>query len=232
MKHLLIFVLLLSGFFSVSEIQADEKRHAILVVFDDSGLVSEPAEADALKLRLLGHLQSLLKRREYANARLDVITTSLGRTRWVGDLRDLKDRERGAVLVSLIPSKPDRCNNLSKSFRALGENIRARSAEGYSNIQVLIFSSLIDTGGVCEEQVVIKLPQMPPDIDVSAELSSTDTVKRISFYWVNPHQHRVWSEKLRPLSKWASDNGVEYEFLSTEETRYAINKRKIMGARR
>jgi len=232
MKKLILMLLLALPLAVTLPVTAEEKQIAIQLMIDDSGLLTSPEEADVLKQQLLSQLKSLLKRREYSMARLDVITTSLGRTRWIGDLKDLKDRERASTLVELMPSRRDHCNSLAQSFTALGNNIRQRTAEGYTHIHVLIFSSLIDTGGPCDEEVVITLPQLPPELDIVDELTARDSVKRVSFYWVNPHQQRIWSEKLRSMIVWGSAPDRKFEFLGEEETRFAISKGKIMGSRR
>lgn len=232
MKNIILIIALSFTLAMTLPASAEDKRLAIELVVDDSALLTSPQEADLLKQRLLAQLKSLLKRREYANARLDVITTSLGRTSWVGELKDLRDHERALALVELIPSKPDYCNSLASSFAVLGNNIRQRSAEGFTHIDVLIFSSLIDTGGPCSEEVTITLPQLPPELDVSAELTARDTVKRVSFFWVNPHQLRIWSEKLRDMNAWASTSEKKFELLGEEETRFVISKGKFIGGRR
>lgn len=232
MKSLIVFIAILLPLVAAMPARAEDKQIAIQLVVDDSGLLTSPQEADLLKQRLLAQLKSLLKRREYAGARLDVITTSHGRTRWIGELKDLKDHERALALVELMPSKPDHCNSLGQSFTALGNNIRQRTAEGFTHIHVLVFSSLIDTGGPCDDVVVITLPQLPPEMDISAELTARETVKRVSFFWVNPHQIRIWSEKLNAMNNWASTSEKKFEFLGEEETRFVISKGKIMGGRR
>ena len=230
-RTILMLVLTLS-LAVVLPVIAEERQIAIQLMVDDSGLLTSPEEADLLKQQLLSQLKSLLKRREYSTARLDVITTSLGRNRWIGELKDLKDRERAGALVELMPSRPDHCNSLAQGFTALGNNIRQRTAEGFTHIHVLVFSSLIDTGGPCDEKVVITLPQLPPEMDITDELTARDSVKRVSFYWVNPHQQRIWLEKLRSMTTWGSAPDRKFEFLGEEETRFAISKGKIMGGRR
>jgi len=231
MKILLTIFVLVVGF-GATDVKAQESKVGIQLIIDESGVISDPEEAGIFKMRLLAQLKSLLRKRDYATARLDVISTSMGRTLWVGELAELKDIERAEELIEVIETKPNHCNNLGAAFRELDYNLAQRTAEGYDKVYVLVFSSLINTPRDCGSNVTIKLPQPPPKTDIASILTAHDQIEQVSFYWVNPHQKFVWLEKLDPAVKWLQSSAKKFEFHDIEASRYALKKGSIIEVRR
>jgi hypothetical protein len=206
-------------------VAAAEDKVAIQVLMDDSGTLSSPAQAQEYKLLLFGFLQELRKRRDTQDARIDVISTSLGRSVWVGSPSDLRTA-RAESLVSAIEAKPDHCNNLPGAFAELDLNLRALESQGYSDIRVVVFSSLIHTPAPCAATTKITLPQPPPPLDLTGILTGTDAVSAIAFQWVNPYQRRPWLDALDPVADWAKREGKSFKFQDIENTMHDLGAAK------
>ena len=61
-----------------------QERIAVELLIDDSGVLLEADAAQAHKLLLLSHVKALATKRSGANAKVEVISTSYGRTVWSG----------------------------------------------------------------------------------------------------------------------------------------------------
>ncbi len=219
MKALLTVILL----FCAAPVVAQDKL-AIELVIDDSGVLLEPAEAQSYKLMLLAHVKALAVKRAGAYARVNVISTSLGRTVWSGTSLSLRrDPLRAQALVDSITADPARCNNLPGAFAELAGNLAQHEREGVSSVQVVIFSSLVDTPRPCGELTHITLPQMPPaDGDTNGALMRSALIRSVAFLWVSPHQKRVWEEFLAPAFAQLRALGATVSFLDTERTKAGL----------
>lgn len=201
-----------------------QERIAIELLIDDSGVLLDPQEAQSYKLMLLAHLKALAVKRAGANARIEVISTALGRTIWSGTpLMVRRDPERAQALVNAVTSDPGRCNNLPGAFLELKSNLAQLERDGASEVHVVIFSSLVDTPRPCGEIKTITLPQMPPlEGDLNGTLSGATRVRSVSFFWVSPHQKRVWEEFLAPSFAALWQKGETVNFLDVERTKAAL----------
>jgi hypothetical protein len=216
----LILVLLLS----VSAPVLAQERVAIELLIDDSGVLLDPGEAQSYKLMLLAHLKALATKRTGANARIEVISTSLGRTVWSGTpLMVRRDPERAQALVAAVTSDPNRCNNLPGAFLELKSNLAQLERDGVSAVHVVVFSSLVDTPRPCGAVKTITLPQMPPaDGDLNGTLEGASRIRSVSFFWVSPHQKRVWEEFLAPSFGALWQRGETVNFLDVERTKASL----------
>ena len=196
----------------------------IQIIIDDSGVLIDPIEADKYKLLLLSHLKGLTRKREFARAHIDVISTSIGRTIWSGVPSDLKRKpERALALVNAIRSNPENCNNLPGAFMELASNINALERQGFTSAHVIVFSSLIDTPRPCSDTTQITLPQPPPlEGEINQTLSAYNSIHSIAFYWVSPHQKRVWEEFLEPAFNQALARGYPMTLMDIERSKFAL----------
>ena len=209
----------------------DTGKVAIQLVFDDSGVLMEADRAKEQKIRVLGHLLSMTRARRYAEARIDLISTSEGRSVWIGGPSDLKGGSQTDRLLGLLEAHPDRCNNLPAAFAELETNIRQLEQQGYEEVVVIVLSSLIDTPAPCGDAMQITLPQLPPETGINRVLMSSDLVKAVSFYWVDHNQRRVWLEFLQPTSDWLGEHGGKFGLFDVENTVYELDAR-LMGVTR
>lgn len=200
---------------------AQSREIAFEIVMDDSGVLTDAAEAEKYKLSMLGHLKALNNIRRFSQARIDVISTAYGRSMWIGSPRDLNS-PRAAELLDYIQPKPDQCNNLEGAFKALEANLEQLERQGYKEVYVLVFSSLIDTPRPCNGVVNLKLPQLPPPLDLNAILTDRETLKAVNFFWVNPHQRAVWNEFLSPSIDHSSQNDIPFGLFDIENTRFEL----------
>ncbi len=205
---------------------AQESNTTIQIISDDSGVLIEASEAQQYKLALLSHIKQLIRKREFANAHIDVISTSMGRTIWSGTPSDLKRKpERAANLVKSIKADPENCNNLPGAFIEMKSNLRSLIRNGYSKAYLIIFSSLIHTPRPCDQTTQVVLPQLPPmEGNINEVLTSFDIVQAIHFYWVSPHQTRVWDEFLHPSFDWASTHNVPMGLMDIERSKYSLQQ--------
>ena len=196
----------------------------IQLIIDDSGVLIVPADADKYKLLLLSHLKGLTRKREFARAHIDVISTSIGRTIWSGVPSDLKRKpERALELVNAIKSNPENCNNLPGAFMELASNINALERQGFTNTHVIVFSSLIHTPRPCSEATTITLPQPPPlEGDINQTLSAYASIHSISFYWASPHQKHVWEEFLEPSFNSAKQRSIPMNLMDIERSKFSL----------
>jgi hypothetical protein len=216
--------LILCVFVALSAPALAQERIAIELLIDESGVLLDPQEAHGYKMMLLAHLKALATKRTGANARIEVISTSLGRTVWSGTpLMVRRDPERAQALVNAVTSDPNRCNNLPGAFLELKSNLAQLERDGVSAVHVVIFSSLVHTPIPCEAIKTIALPQMPPaDGDLNGTLEGASRVRSVSFFWVSPHQKRVWEEFLAPSFAALWQKGESVNFLDVERTKAAL----------
>ncbi|MGE0132388.1 MAG: hypothetical protein AB7U82_30265 [Blastocatellales bacterium] len=219
MKALILTILI-----ALSAPALAQERIAIELLIDDSGVLLDPQEAQTYKMMLLAHLKALATKRAGANARIEVISTALGRTVWSGTpLMIRRDPERAQALVTAVTADPGRCNNLPGAFLELKSNLAQLERDGVSDVHVVIFSSLVDTPRPCGEVKSITLPQMPPaDGDLNATLEGAQRIRSVSFFWVSPHQKRVWEEFLAPSFAALWQRGESVNFLDVERTKAAL----------
>lgn len=225
-------VFFLTCLHAASAVQAGpvERKLAIEVIIDDSGTLTEPEKAQAFKLQLFAHLQNLRKKRRYASARIEVISTAYGRSVWIGTPRDLKG-SRASTLVPKIEAHADYCNNLPGAFSELETSLADLEQRGYEEIWVIVFSSLIDTPRPCRDNMSIELPQLPPPLDFARILTQSPAVRKIAFYWVNPFQKRPWFETLEPVRGWAGARGTSFSLYDIENSIYEL-KNGLLEVRR
>ena len=219
MKHLLLTLLLMLS----APVLAQEKI-AIELIVDESGVLLDAASAQTTKMMLLAHVKALATKRAGALARVNVISTSFGRTVWSGTPLELRrDPLRAQALVDAIAADPARCNNLPGAFAELRSNLAQHEREGRAAVQVVVFSSLVDTPRPCSEVTRITLPQMPPaQADINGALTGSANLRSVSFFWVSPHQKRVWEEFLAPSFEELRARGVPVAFLDVERSLSAL----------
>ncbi|MBK6895820.1 MAG: hypothetical protein IPH06_04440 [Alphaproteobacteria bacterium] len=218
MKYLLTLLLLVSA-----PLFAQDKI-ALELIIDDSGVLLDAGSAQTSKMMLLAHLKALASKRAGAHARVNVISTSLGRTVWSGTPLELRrDPLRAQALVDAITADPARCNNLPGAFAELKSNLAQHEREGVHGVQVVIFSSLVDTPRPCSAITHITLPQMPPeDGDINGALLGSANLRSLAFFWVSPHQKRVWEEFLAPSFEELRARGIPVTFLDVERSLSAL----------
>lgn len=196
---------------------------AIQVLLDDSGVLMESEQAYEQKLALLGHLRSMSRQRRFAQARIDVISTSRGRGVWIGTPLDLKGGPKTDALVQHSVSHPTHCNNLPAAFSELQMNIEHLEQQGFKNIYIIVFSSLIHTPSPCEPSMQITLPQLPPEAGIVEVLTSSDAIQSVAFYWVDHNQRRIWGEFLEPVSVHLGERQAKFGFFDIENTVYELS---------
>ncbi|MES9993994.1 MAG: hypothetical protein ABW098_18750 [Candidatus Thiodiazotropha sp.] len=224
MNKILLLCLALST--ASQALAANRSETTIQLIMDDSGVLVEAETAYDYKLAILGSLKGLTRKREFAKAHIDVISTTLGRTVWSGTPGDLKrNKARSLALVESIKADPARCNNLSGAFIELKSNIAALERQDYKKIYVIVFSSLIHTPVPCAEDTQITLPQAPPlGGDINEALQSSSHIRSIRFYWVSPHQKRLWEEYLKPSFKSFSIYRRTFTLMDMERSKYEISQ--------
>ena len=198
-----------------------QEKTAFILVNDDSGVLTQPQRASKLKLLMLAQLKDLRKKLKFSKAKLQIISTSYGRSVWVGSIADLKSK-RAADVVAKIESKATHCNRLSESFDSIRTSIRQLEQQGYSDVHIYFFSSMISTPPVCNDDVDITLPQLPVPADFTGTLTSSDIVKTIAMYYVNPHQLRAYQEALIPVASWANVNNKDFGIYDMEDTEFQL----------
>lgn len=195
MKNLIIITLAIC---LSSSVYARGSSTTIQIIMDDSGVLIDAESANQYKLLLLSHIKKLVRKRKFAKSHVDVISSSIGRTIWSGVPMDLKRKPaRALALIEAIKTKPENCNNIPASFQELSSNLRALKRQGYKEAHVIVFSSLIHTPRPCDQTSQIILPQTPPqEGNINSSISSLAIVRSINFFWISPHQMRVWEEFL------------------------------------
>lgn len=205
---------------------AGQPTTTIQIIMDDSGVLIEPAKADSYKIIMLSHIKKLVRKREFARANIDVISSSMGRTIWSGTPSDLKRKpERALALVNAIKAVPENCNNLSGAFMELASNLKALRRQGFTRVRVIIFSSLIHTPRPCSDMTKIILPQEPPlEGNINGILMSSKIIRSVQFFWVSTHQRKLWEEFLEPSFNWAERNSVPMTLMDIERSTVALKK--------
>lgn len=201
-----------------------QEKIALEIVMDDSGVLLDAGEAQTYKMLLLSHLKALSSKRAGANAKIEVISTAFGRTVWSGTpLMLRRDPARAQALVTAVTADPERCNHLPGAFAELRSNLAQLTREGFTDIHILIFSSLIHTPRPCDGIKTITLPQLPPhEGDIPGALTALPHIKSVSFYWVSPHQKIVWEGFLLPAFQGLQGRGARVVFLDTERSKSAL----------
>ena len=219
MKHLLLTLLLI-----LSAPVLAQEIIALELIIDDSGVLLDAGSAQTTKMMLLAHVKALATKRAGAHAKINVISTSLGRTVWSGTPLELRrDPLRAQALVDAITADPARCNNLPGAFAELRSNLAQHEREGVHGVQVVVFSSLVDTPRPCGDITRIPLPQMPPaEGDINGALSKPANLRSLAFFWVSPHQKRVWEDFLAPSFDSLRARGVAVTFLDVERSLSAL----------
>ena len=182
---------------------------AFILINDDSGVMTNMEQIPNLRMQLLGQYKALKKHgRRYARAEMVVISTSLARPVWYGKISDLGGH-RGGEVLERTANNPKSCNQLAASFDAARNVAVQLSAQGYNEIHISVFSSLISTPVPCST-AKITLPQLPVPVDWAASLAPTSHVRSVIFYAVNAHQYSVYTQALAPLTKWAGKNSKTF----------------------
>lgn len=227
MKRILTLVCTLALSLSHPAMAAPKSTTAIQIIMDDSGVLQSPENAQRARMMILGHLKGFTRKRALAHARMDVISTSYGRTVWSGIPLELKrNAARAQDLVQKTAARHDACNNLPGAFDELKSNLASLAREGYQHVHIVVFSSLIHTPLPCDKALRISLPQLPPAKgDINGALTASDLIRATSFYWVSPHQKRVWEEFLSPAFGWALAKGVRITFMDEERSLHALQSR-------
>lgn len=225
-------LILIAGLLVCSGVYAAKPTEiTVQLIIDDSGVLLEGPLAQTNKLKLLGHLKALLKKRSFSQARLEVISTSKGRTVWSGSLRDLKARAvRQKDLVEAIQAQKNRCNNLGGAFEELKANLQSLERQGVNTAYVIVFSSLIETPSPCHGLEQITLPQEPPvQAQINQALTASEIVKDLRFYWVSPHQLKLWQDYLSPSFAWANKRAVPMMMLDINRSAPALDHALNLG---
>jgi hypothetical protein len=201
-----------------------QERIAIELLIDDSGVLLDADAAQSHKLLLLSHLKALATKRSGANAKVEVISTSYGRTVWSGTpLAIRRDPARAQELVDAVQADPGRCNNLPGAFAELRSNLAQLEREDVNTVHIIVFSSLVHTPRPCADLKTITLPQLPPaEGDIACALTSSPNIRSVSFYWVSPHQRIVWEQFLNPAFAALRNGGARVSFLDVERSKSAL----------
>lgn len=216
--------LLLSVLVALSTPSLAQDRIAIELLIDDSGVLLDADAAQSHKLLLLSHLKALATKRAGANAKVEVISTSYGRTVWSGTpLAIRRDPARAQELVDSVSADPGRCNNLPGAFAELRSNLAQLDREGVNTVHIIVFSSLVHTPRPCDQVQGITLPQLPPaEGDIAGALAGSPNVRSVSFYWVSPHQRIVWEQFLNPAFAALRTGGARVSFFDVERSKSAL----------
>lgn len=217
----------LLSIFGCGDVLANDLRHAFIFVNDDSGMLQNKERASQLRTLALAQLRSLEKKRKYANAQFIAISTSYAKPVFVGNVKDLSGN-RAQALVDKLEPLPDRCNQLAESFTAVDSTVRNLEQQGFASINIYIFSSLISTPNPCKAIKSIALPQLPVPVDFKAKLTRSKAVKTIAFYYVNPHQIRVYQDVLGEIEAWGYEAGNNFAMFDVEGSDHAL-RHNLLG---
>jgi hypothetical protein len=232
MKKLLI-VCVIAGFgfyfFGNSSSQASAspkaRKSAFILVMDDSGVLTEPERARQQKLMMLAQLKALYTRKQFAQASLNLISTSYGRSVWVGSIADLRS-ERANEVLTKIEADPKRCNQLEAAFKSVKSSIAQLEQRGANDIHVYVFSSMIATPNPCND-LKISLPQLPIPVNFEEIFTSSEAVSSVGIYFVNAHQLRLYQAAFEPVALWANTNSKEFGMFDVEDTDYQLRQRLL-----
>lgn len=216
--------ILLSVLVALSTPVLAQERIAVELLIDDSGVLLDADAAQSHKLLLLSHVKALATKRSGANAKVEVISTSYGRTVWSGTpLAIRRDPQRAQELVDAVKADPGRCNNLPGAFAELRSNFEQLDREGVTSVHVVVFSSLVHTPRPCNQLTAITLPQLPPtEGDIASVLGGLPHVRSVSFFWVSPHQRIVWEQFLTPSFTTLRQGGARVSFFDVERSKSAL----------
>lgn len=206
---------------NVQAAQIDEPKSAFIILNDDSGVLTEPEQAAKLKLLMLAQLKALKRKRQYAKAKLVVISTAYAKSIFVGDIADLSG-ERATELLDKIAANESRCNQLIESFDSVEQSIFQLKQQGYNDIHLYVFSSLIGTKNPCDGVQEVTLPQLPVPVDFKIKLTNNDVVQTIVFYYANSHQVRLYQDALKGVSSWGYGVGKAFAIFDMEGTMHEL----------
>ena len=208
------------------------KKVAFIVVLDDSGAYDKrmAKRADRNKLKFLQQFADLKKRKKTRNAVIDIISSSTGSTELVTQPKSMGLNWK--QIEAVMKGKPERCNNLARTFTTLDSSIRQYEDEQYDEIYVYIFSSLIDVPAPCDQVTNLVLPQKPPLIDVNndgktdlgAILTRSPKVKTIIFYGVKAEQYCPWIDVLKPKDWIKRDASNVFRMKKFNQTELALEE--------
>lgn len=196
-------------------------KPALILLGDDSGALTNPEQAKQVKLLQLAQVKALSKKRKYANADLIFISTAYARKTMVAKISDLKTPKANEI-VQYTESNPNACNKLAESFSAVETSIMQLEQQGYNELHIFVFSSMISTPSPCAD-VKITLPQLPIQVNWVEKLAHR-SVANIQFLWVNPHQLKLYQEALNPLRLWANANGKAFGIYDEASTENALRQ--------
>ncbi len=216
--------ILLSILVALSTPVLAQERIAVELLIDDSGVLLDADAAQSHKLLFLAHVKALATKRSGANAKVEVISTSYGRTVWSGTpLAIRRDPVRAQELVDAVTADPGRCNNLPGAFAELRSNLAQLDREGVDAVHIIVFSSLVHTPRPCDQVQGITLPQLPPtEGDIASVLGGLPHVRSLSFFWVSPHQRIVWEQFLTPAFTTLRNAGARVSFFDVERSKSAL----------
>lgn len=216
--------ILLSILVALSTPVLAQERIAVELLIDDSGVLLEADAAQSHKLLLLSHVKALATKRSGANAKVEVISTSYGRTVWSGTpLAIRRDPVRAQELVDAVKADPGRCNNLPGAFAELRSNLAQLERDGVNAVHIIVFSSLVHTPRPCADLKAITLPQLPPaEGDIAGVLAGLPHIRSVSFYWVSPHQRIVWEQFLTPAFTTLRTSEARVSFFDVERSKSAL----------
>lgn len=184
---------------------AASEKVAFVHVNDDSGVQTDMEIVPELRMQTLGQFKSLKKKgRKFAKAEFVLISTSYARPVWYGKISDLSTARAGE-LIEITANSPKNCNQLAASFEAVRNTVVQLSSQGFTEIHISVFSSLIDTPVPCDD-IKITLPRLPVPIDWASSFAPTSQVQSVTFYAVNAHQHPLYAQAMTPLAIWAEKN--------------------------
>ena len=193
------------------------EKVAFVLINDDSGVMTDMEKVPDLRATLLAQYKALkTKSRDFAKAEFVLISTSLARPVWYGKISDLSTR-RASEVIERTANDPQSCNQLAASFDAARNSVVQLSAQGFTEIHVSIFSSLISTPVPCDT-VKITLPQLPVPVDWAATLAPTSQVRSVTFYAANTHQYPLYAQSLQPLVQWAGEEGNAFAIHDVESS--------------
>ncbi|GAB1256171.1 hypothetical protein NBRC116494_06730 [Aurantivibrio plasticivorans] len=206
---------------------ADRENTAVILVNDDSGLVTDIAKFSAMRIPLLAQIKHLRTKREFARAKFEVISTSYARTVFVGTIADLKG-SRAQEILDVTQNNATYCNNLRGTFKAVRSRLLQLEQQGYTSLYVYFFSNLIDAPAPCQD-VLLKLPQIPVKVNFAEIFGGGKALKALAFYNVNPHQAPLYQEATQVFAGIASQNNIAFAIFDEAASAHELTKVGLWG---
>ena len=205
-----------------------ETKVAFIVVLDDSGAWGKRLNerADVKKTKFLKKLSGLNKLKKTRNAVVDIISSATGDSEKVTKTRDLVNE--WTEIEVIMKGKPNFCNNLGKTFITLANTIQQYADEGFDEIHVYVFSSLVDIPAPCNQLKNLILPQAPPIVDwdkdgindLGSILIRTPQLKSFALIGVRAEQYQGSKDALNPqdwLKKYPTNLFLMKKFKQTDQ---------------